>query len=165
MSEPTSGAKGQVELREVTEDDLPIFFEHQLDPEANRVAAFTDRDPADRDGYMARWAEILADETIIKRTILFDGAVVGNILSFVGSGKREVGYWLGREHWGKGIATRALSEFLSTETTRPLHASAAKDNVGSVRVLENNGFVVTGYTRDFAKARGEEIDEVMFELR
>ena len=45
-------------LRDVTMSDLPIFFDHQLDSEANRMAAFTAKDPADRDAFMARWTKI-----------------------------------------------------------------------------------------------------------
>ncbi|MBP8242640.1 MAG: GNAT family N-acetyltransferase, partial [Thermoflexales bacterium] len=57
------------------------------------------------------------------------------------SGQREVGYWLGREFWGKGIATRALEAFLAIDTTRPLHAFVVHHNLGSIRVLEKCGFV------------------------
>ena len=80
-------------------------------------------------------------------------------------GEPEVSYWLGREHWGRGVATRALSAFLAVETSRPLHALAAKDNAGSIRVLEKCGFGIVGEQRGFAEARGEEIAEFRFELR
>jgi len=49
-----------VALREVTKEDLPIFFEHQLDAEATRMAAFPSRD---RDAFMAHWARIMSKET------------------------------------------------------------------------------------------------------
>lgn len=49
-------------------------------------------------------------------------------------------------------------------TTRPLHARAAADNAGSVRVLEKCGFTVTGTDRGYANARGAEIDEVLLTL-
>src|SRR3972149_5445795 len=97
-------------LREVTQSDLPIFFEQQRDPDANRMAAFPARD---RDAFMAHWTKILGDETIVTQTILFDGHVAGNIVSFEQLGRRQVGYWIGKEYWSKGVATRALSEFLS----------------------------------------------------
>jgi RimJ/RimL family protein N-acetyltransferase len=129
------------------------------------MAAFTARDPADRDAFMAHWAKILADGSIIKRTVVYEGRVVGNIVCFGWQGKREVGYWIGREHWGRGIATAALAEFLRVVKERPLHAAAAKDNAASIRVLEKCGFVVTSYDRGFSNARGEEIEEVMLELR
>jgi RimJ/RimL family protein N-acetyltransferase len=128
-------------LRDVTEADLPIFFEHQLDPTATQMAAFPSRDRA---AFMAHWAKITADTSIVKQTILVDGQVAGNIVSFEQSGEREVGYWIGRGYWGQGVATRALAAFLAHETTRPLYAYVAKHNIGSRRVLEKCGFTISG---------------------
>ncbi len=154
-----------VSLREVTEADLPIFFEYQLDPEANHMAAFTARDPSDREAFMAHWTKILANDTVIRRTILYVGQVVGNIVRFEQDGKPEVGYWIEKEHWGKGIATDALSQFLAVVTERPLYAAAARDNLASIRVLKKCGFAITGYGKWFSNARGEEIEEAILELR
>jgi RimJ/RimL family protein N-acetyltransferase len=130
-----------VVLRDVIDEHLPIFFEHQRDPEANRMATFHARD---REAFAAHWAKVLADPTVLKKTILLDGAVAGNVVSFVQSGRRLVGYWIGREYWGKGIATEALSQFLTIETERPLYALVAKHHAGSIRVLEKCGFAVCG---------------------
>jgi RimJ/RimL family protein N-acetyltransferase len=132
---------GDVILRDVTDDDLPVFFEHQLDPDATRMAAFPARD---RKSFMAHWTRILADETVIKKTILFDGHVAGNVVSFVHSGEREVGYWVGKNFWGKGVATEALSVFLGHVETRPLYAHVARHNVASIRVLQKCGFRISG---------------------
>jgi RimJ/RimL family protein N-acetyltransferase len=66
-------------------------------------------------------------------------------------------------HWGRGIATAALSELIKLERARPLHAAAA-DNAGSIRVLEKCGFVVAGRSRCFVRARGGEIDLVHLTL-
>ena len=93
-----------VRLRDVIEDDLPIFFEHQNDPAANQMAAFPARDS---EAFMEHWtSRVLGDDTAVKRTIVVDEQVVGNIGSWV-SDERLVGYWIRREHWGKGIASRA----------------------------------------------------------
>ena len=64
-----------VRLRDVAEADLPIFFEHQLDPVATQMAAFPSRD---RDAFMVHWARILSDASVVKQTILVDGQVAGN---------------------------------------------------------------------------------------
>ncbi|NTU62534.1 MAG: GNAT family N-acetyltransferase [Chloroflexi bacterium] len=128
-------------LRNVLVSDLPIFFEQQLDPVATQMAAFPARD---RDAFMAHWTKIMADETNILKTILYDDQVVGNIVSWEHDGEREVGYWLGREFWGKGIATRALAAFLEQVTLRPLYAYVAKHNLASIRVLEKCGFKKMG---------------------
>src|SRR5262245_34421786 len=98
-------------LRDVTEADLPTLFEHQRDPDANHMVAFTARDPDDRDAFMAHWAKILRDDLITKQIVEFEGQVAGSILCFEDFGKPSIGYWLGRAYWGKGIATEALAEF------------------------------------------------------
>jgi RimJ/RimL family protein N-acetyltransferase len=130
-----------VELRPVEPSDLPVFFEHQADLGAAAMVGMPSRD---REAFDAHWARILADPTGLIRTVLEDGAVAGNMLSFLRDDVREVGYWLGRSYWGRGIATAALQAFLRIETRRPLHAGVTRGNGGSVRVLEKCGFVVTG---------------------
>ncbi|MFG0286149.1 MAG: GNAT family N-acetyltransferase [Phycisphaerales bacterium JB039] len=154
-----------VELRPVAPADLPVFFEHQRDPVACRMAAFTARDPDDRDAFDAHWQRILADDTVTVRTILADGAVAGHIASFLREGDLEGAYWIDRAMWGRGIATAALRAFLDIVTTRPIHARAAADNAASLRVLERCGFQPFARDRGFASARGEEIEEVILILR
>jgi RimJ/RimL family protein N-acetyltransferase len=153
-----------VVLREVRDDDLPIFFAQQLDPEANWMAAFTPRDPSDREAFMEHWAKIRADGTIALRTILFAGQVAGSIVCFSDFGEPEVGYWLGKEYWGKGIATRALAAFLRLISERPLGAHVAKDNAASLRVLQKCGFVITGAGAGFSPARGQQVEEFALTL-
>lgn len=126
-----------IALRPPTESDLQIFYEQQLDPEATRMAAFPARE---REPFLAHWRKIMADETVRLRTVLFGGRVAGNVVSFEQSAGWEVGYWLGREYWGKGIATAALQHFLEQEPARPLYAHVARHNIASRRVLEKCGF-------------------------
>ena len=128
-------------LRDVIESDLPILFEQQLDPDATQMAAFPSRD---KDAFMAHWTKIMADESNILKTIVFDGQAAGNIVSWEGSGEWEVGYWIGKEYWGKGIATQALLLFLDLVKIRPLYAHVAKHNIASRRVLEKCGFRMIG---------------------
>jgi RimJ/RimL family protein N-acetyltransferase len=157
----------RVALRDVREADLPIFFEHQLDADANRMAAFSAEDPADRDAFMDKWGRILVEETIPIRTIVVDGQVAGHVLCWTDAalGKPEVSYWIGKEFWGKGVATRALARFLVHVQVRPIYGRAAKDNLGSLRVLEKCGFAIVGAGKGFANARGEAVEELILELR
>lgn len=124
-------------LRHVTDEDLPIFFEHQRDEVALRMAAFQSRE---RDAFLTHWRTNVFRPANMTWTIVAGGVVAGYIGSWEQDGKRLVAYWIGREHWGKGIATRALSDFLLLEPTRPLYAWVAVHNVGSIRVLEKCGF-------------------------
>jgi RimJ/RimL family protein N-acetyltransferase len=131
-------------LRDVVESDLDAFFEHQREPEANEMAVFPARD---REAFYAHWRRILADESTIQKTI-----VEGNQV-----GRRCIGYWVGSEFWGKGVATRAVREFASGTSERPLYAWVASTNVGSIRVLEKSGFVQVG-------AHKNDVEELLFEL-
>ena len=99
-------------LRLVTESDLPTLYEQQLDPEATAMAAFPSRD---EEAFYAHSKKIMADEAVIFRAIVYDGRVAGSIGSWEMEGKREVGYWIGKEYWGKGIATQALTQYLEVE--------------------------------------------------
>lgn len=151
-----------IQLRDVIEADLPIFFEHQLDPEATQMAAFPSRT---RESFMAHWTKIMAEDSVLLKTILFNGIVAGNMVCFEQLGEREVGYWLGREYWGKGIATLALEQFLKQIKTRPLYAHVAKQNVASRRVLEKCGFKVSGEDRFFSQIMGNDIEEYILILK
>ena len=133
----TDPMKPKIQLRNVEANDLPLFFEHQRDPIAVAMVAFRSRDRAAFDQH---WAKLLADDSLLKKTVTVDGEVAGNIGSWTAEGKREVGYWIDRAFWGRGVATEALSAFLSLEPVRPLHAGVAKHNVASIRVLQKCGF-------------------------
>jgi len=155
----------ELALRDVVPDDLAVLFEQQSDPEANYMAAFVAKDPTDAAAFTAHWAKILADPTVIAKIILCDGKAVGSVMSYQEDGRPEVTYWIGKEYWGQGIATRALASFLaSANTTRPIYARVAKDNIGSRRVLEKCGFRMIGEDQGFANARGAVIEELVLEL-
>lgn len=128
------------------------------------MAAFTPKDPGDLKAFLEHWMRISNDPAIHIRTIVCDEQVVGSVLSYEEEGRQEVSYWLGREYWGKGLATRALTEFLtSVNTTRPIYARVAKDNFGSRRVLDKCSFRVIGESSGFANARHAEITELLLE--
>ena len=151
-------------LREVRDADLPTFFEFQRDPQAVHMAAFTAKDPEDREAFDAHWARIRPDDSVIIRAIEVDGALVGSVLSYVLEDTPEVSYWIGQRYWGRGIASSALKAFLVLQRERPLLARVAKDNLGSIRVLEKCGFQVKSEAKGFANARGREIEEYLMEL-
>jgi len=153
-----------VRLREVTAADVLVFFEHQLDPQAARMAAFGPADPTDRAAHLVRWARILADDGVAARTVEFEGRVVGHVLRLRQFGEPEVSYWIDRPFWGLGLATAALQTYLELDPLRPLYARAAVDNVGSLRVLAKCGFVAVGEDVGFAEGRGEQVEEFILRL-
>lgn len=133
-------------LREVRESDIEAFYDYQADPEAAAMAVFT---PRDRDAAFARWHEIMANDDIYARTVVVGEAVAGHLVSWWHEGHREVGYWIGRGFWGRGVATAALHDFLQIVIERPLEAWVAPTNLGSMRVLEKNGFVFDRDEEDY----------------
>jgi RimJ/RimL family protein N-acetyltransferase len=147
-------------LREVVEADLDVFYEQQLDPEATRMALFPSRD---REAFDAHWRRLLANDALTNRTIVADGKVAGHIGCWEQDGRRLVGYWLGREFWGRGLATQALAELLDEVEARPVHAWVASSNIGSIRVLEKCGFVAAGSRTEDEKL-GEPVEELLYEL-
>ena len=145
-----------VRLRPVEDADLPIFLAHQEDPVAAEMAAFPTRAP---DVFYAHWATIRADPTNYTRAIVADDVVVGDIVSWLDHGTRQVGYWIGREHWGKGFATAALMLLLEEIKDRPVTAHIVPANIGSQRVVEKCGFVRVG-----EEVADDGVHEVIFRL-
>jgi len=136
-------------LRGVEDADLPVLFENQRDPEALRLVAYVTRE---RDAFDAHWRRIRADSTTYLRTIVSEGAVAGHVASFDRSGRREVGYWLRRALWGRGLATAALAEFLrDVEHARPLYGMVVPHNAASQRVLAKCGFSRAGEVTEGAQ--------------
>jgi RimJ/RimL family protein N-acetyltransferase len=156
----------EVALREVLEADLDVLFEQQQDEEATRMAAFGPLDPSDREAFDARWQQILANPGPV-RAIVHDGRVAGSVNMWRDPelDAPEVTYWLGREFWGKGIATRALELFLQEVPERPLLGRAVATNGASIRVLEKCGFERRDRIHDVLTPRGEVVSEVLLELR
>jgi RimJ/RimL family protein N-acetyltransferase len=140
-------------LRPTTLEDVPLLFAHQADPVAAEMAAFPSRD---WDTFVAHDARLRDDPSAIRRTIVVDGDVVGGIGCW-GDEERDVGYWIDRAVWGRGIASAALAAFLIEITERPLFAHVVTTNAGSIRVLERCGFVEVG--REVT-----DVEEIVFRL-
>ena len=156
---------GDVGLRPVADEDLDALFAMMRDPVAVRMAAFTPPDPDDRAAFDERVARRRRSPEIRERAVTVDGELVGSIASFVMDGETAIAYWIERAWWGRGVAGRALSEFLREVTVeRPLVARAASDNAGSLAVLRKAGFRVIGHGVGFAAARNDEIEETILRL-
>jgi len=158
------GMTGNLSLRPLREDDLPAMFEIQLDEDAQRQAAFVDKTARDREAYLEKWRKILLDDAIITRAVEFDGDVVGSVGTFPMEGDIELTYWIRKDVWGRGVATAAVAALLEEVAVRPLHAQVVEDNVGSIRVLERNGFVRVGSEESFAEGRQATVTELIYLL-
>src|SRR5881397_2264285 len=90
-------------LRLVEPDDIDHFFAHQADPDAYELADVPTRD---RIAFDVLWAQLLPNPEVTIRTIeTADGNVAGYVFAFPRDGELRVGYWLGRDFWGRGIAS------------------------------------------------------------
>jgi RimJ/RimL family protein N-acetyltransferase len=154
----------EIILRPTDVSELERFFTFQLDKEANYLAAFTSKDPADKTAYMEKHIKFLNDPTINTQTIMVNNIIAGSISKFEMEGEAEITYWIDKKFWGKGVATTALKKFLIIENVRPIFGRVAFDNLGSQKVLEKCGFVKIGTDKGFANARQAEIEEFIYKL-
>jgi RimJ/RimL family protein N-acetyltransferase len=153
-----------VGLRPIEDSDLDALFDQMRDPESVWMAAFTASDPNDRSAFDAHMARVRSSPDITMRAVTRGGQLVGSIASFVIDGHTEVTYWIDRAAWGRGIASQALALFLDQISVRPLHARAASDNAGSLRVLHKSGFKAIGTETSFAPGRNAEIEETILRM-
>ncbi len=104
------------------------------------------------------------------RAIVADGKAVGSISLVLGSDvyrrSAELGYWLGRPFWRRGIMTAAVREMcaLGFETWEILriHAEPYAGNAGSRGVLEKAGFTLEGILRKSVCKNGEILDSCVY---
>jgi RimJ/RimL family protein N-acetyltransferase len=98
-------------------------------------------------------ASATAQAPALNLVIAWDDRLIGAIGLAPGTDSRrvsaEVGYWLGEDYWGRGIATRALAEmvayaFATLVELNRLFSYVDEGHVASVRVLEKNGFRCEG---------------------
>jgi RimJ/RimL family protein N-acetyltransferase len=124
------------------------------------MAAFPQRDRA---AFTAHWAKTAADPAVTRLTILSGGAPAGYVACFSRLELREVCYWIGKEFWGRGVATKGLRIFLERVAERPLHARVAKSNAGSLRVAQKCGFAIIGEDK-FPGENGAMVEEFVLKL-
>jgi ribosomal-protein-alanine N-acetyltransferase len=153
-----------IKLRPTEIKDLDTLFQIQLDKEAGYLAAFMPKDPTDKTAYLNKYSKLLIDPTVNNQTIILDNTIAGSIAKFVMQGNTEITYWIDKKFWGNGIATKALIEFLTIETFRPIFGRVAFDNFGSQKVLEKCGFDKLGSEKGYANARQMEIEEFIYKL-
>ena len=154
----------EIVLRNVSPEDVEVFFQHQLDPVAIAMVAFISKEPSDRVAFSDKWARLLRNEAVVARTVVVDGSVMGYVASFERLGKREIAYWLGRDVWGRGVATESVRKLLLEVTARPVYARVATEHAASLRVLQKNDFTIVAQEKS-DNALGQPVVEHLLELR
>lgn len=89
-----------------------------------------------------------------------------HIQPFEYSHSAEIGYWLAKEFWRKGIVTEAINEFthliFSSTSISRLFASVFSSNTASMRVLEKAGYSLEGISTKAICKNGQYFDEHRF---
>ncbi len=142
-------------LRPWRTSDIDDLLLHANDPEVPR--GLSDRfphpyTPDDAAAFLSGRVVDFADPVF---AIEIDGHACGGIGAHPGVGEREVGaelgYWLGRRHWGQGRMTRVVAAFapwvMDALALERLQATVLAFNVASARVLQKNGFTEEGVLR------------------
>ena len=137
-----------VSLRPTLDGDFEAIFELESDVAGADMIALLPREPGDRTGFAQDWERVRADATVIRRTIEVDGGFAGYAVSFLLGRERQVGYWIERGLWGRGIASAALA----APARRPRGAAALgpcgrATTSASRRVLERAGFSMVATER------------------
>jgi RimJ/RimL family protein N-acetyltransferase len=153
-----------VQLREVQKADIARFFEHHLEvrplPASASAADRTSREKT----FVDRWEKMLTDEKTLARAVVWNDAVAGFVVLSIQHQKPTISSWLGRDYWGKGIATGAVRDFLALIETRPVYARVSFDNLAALQVLRKIGFAIVEHDSFFSEAHGYDIDEMVLAL-
>lgn len=157
-------ASPRATLREVRAGDLADLMEINGDPEVTRFLPYaTWKSEEDARAWLDRMVALAATgsarQLVIVRTS--DAKVIGTALLFKfdeGSSRIELGYVLGRAHWGRGYAVEALGALLShafdAMGIRRVEAEVNPANEPSNKLLRALGFTHEGYLRDRWVAKG-----------
>ncbi|EMR65865.1 hypothetical protein MGN70_002941 [Eutypa lata] len=99
----------------------------------------------------------------------FAGAVGLKVRDDIQARNWELGYWVGRRYWGKGLATAAVGPFVrwafrSHPDLLRLHAEVFEGNPGSEAVLRKVGFVKEGLLRQAVFKNGVVLDQSVYGL-
>lgn len=139
-----------MKLREFVQDDIQSIVKHASNFNVSRY--LTSKFPYPYKKEDAEWWINVGSKIGLHKAIDLDGECIGGIGITFGQDEHQytslIGYWLGESHWGKGIATKALSimtdEAFSQSGIKRLYAPVYSPNKASMRVLEKCGYVLEG---------------------
>jgi [ribosomal protein S5]-alanine N-acetyltransferase len=157
-------------LRPYRKSDLPSMVKHIND---KAIAGNTLTIPypytmKEAEEWYMRFRKMMRRKNInrIAFAIEIDGEVVGSIGISRHDHKAEIGYWLGRAYWGKGIMTEVVKETVKycfgELGLRRVYACVFPHNKASMRVLEKAGFKCEGLLRKNVQKGNKLIDEYIF---
>lgn len=160
---------GAARLRSWRSQDLDSLVANASHADVSR--GLRDRFPYPYTGDDGRaWLARAVDESERAWAIEIDGAAVGGVSMHPGVDvhrhSAELGYWLGRRYWGRGIMTRVIGAFavpaMQAFRLHRLYATVYANNPASMRVLEKAGFAREGTQKSAVMKRGELLDLVVY---
>jgi|GEM_PF-1629893 len=115
------------------------------------------------------WLDTAVRDPCGRWALEIDGHAIGGVsLHAAGDGGSELGYWLGRDHWRRGIMTRVVARFapeaMRAFYLRRLVATAYADNPMSMRVLEKAGFAREGTMKSAIIENGKPLELAVYAL-
>jgi ribosomal-protein-alanine N-acetyltransferase len=120
-----------------------------------------------------QWLQFaVAEQPVANFAIANPSGVIGGIGAMLQTDihrrSAEIGYWLGEEFWGRGIATAAVRAFVPFAMREfdllRIYANVFVSNPASMRVLEKAGFVLEGTLRQAVFKNGHVIDESLYAI-
>jgi [ribosomal protein S5]-alanine N-acetyltransferase len=161
-------------VRLVVESDLPALLEVNSSEEVTALLPYaTWNSTADAEAWLQRMRGIETTGLAFQFVVVLKstGKAIGSALVFryeEGSARAELGYALGRAHWGQGLMREALSGLLDsafgTMGLRRLEAEVDTRNSSSARLLQRLGFTKEGLLRQRWLTKGEARDVEMHGL-
>ena len=152
-------------LRDFNQTDIPLLLNYLNNSKVTQYITASIPQPYTNDD--ALWWINEGSQSEFIKAIEVNGVFVGCISATIGNFEynrsAELGYWLGEDHWGQGIATKAVKVFSqelfkNTQLMR-LFVSVVNENKASIRVLEKNNFVYEGLLRNASYKNGQFFDE------
>lgn len=160
-----------VQLRRWRADDRAALLRHADDPEVARYTSHRFPNPyTEADAVKFLRAQQRRRKGELGFAIEVDGEACGGIAAHAGEGVdahvAELGYWIGRAHWGRGLMSRVVAAFWPLAMRElqlyRLFARVVKDNAASARLLERNGFEREGCMRNAVFKHGRCADSLLF---
>lgn len=165
---------GRLRVRRLAESDLPALLEVNGDEAVTALLPYaTWTSPADGDAWFQRMADLQATGLALQFVVAEQASdrAIGTCLLFrldEGSRRAELGYALGRAHWGRGLMQEALRALLDRAfggmALRRLEAEVDVRNPASARLLQRLGFRREGLLRQRWVTKGAARDVGIYGL-
>ncbi|MFP4004340.1 MAG: GNAT family N-acetyltransferase [Alphaproteobacteria bacterium] len=155
---------GRLVLRPPRSADTEALAQHLSDPDVARMLIHVPL-PCGR-ARAAAWIGGMRAEIRRGRAryyVLQQGPAVAGLagLTDIGAGRAELGYWLGRKWWGRGLMSEAVTPILCASWRlsglERIEAVHMADNEASARLLLGAGFRYTGAVKLHSRARGMDV--------